>query len=120
MEQKQSATTSNSTIVPVSVTDLDIAFGGDINKLMPKYEDIPKEFHMCSSNKWNQLFNQWFFQGLPKGTDFIPKEGIDATLALKHIMAIMRSYQPKHEHMEAAVSYLMSLWFKDVVLGAKK
>jgi len=103
----------------VPVTDVDVAFGGHIDKLMPKYEDIPQEFKK-SSNKWNQLFNRWFFSGLPKETDFIPNEGIDAALALKHIMAIMRSYQPKHEHKEASVAYLLSLWFKKVDTTDKK
>jgi hypothetical protein len=48
-----------------------------------------------------------------------PKEGVDVDKALRHIQAIMRSYQPKHEHKEAAVAYLLSQWFDDVTWTPK-
>ena len=108
-------------ILPVSVSSVNMVFGGDIEKLLPKYEDVPEEFKSGSySHKWIKLFNTWFMQGLPENTDFIPKEGIDPKAALRHIAAIMRSWEPKHEHKEAGCAYLLSLWFSDVIIPEKK
>jgi hypothetical protein len=45
------------------------------------------------------------------------KEGVDGNLAFRHLSAIQRSFTPKHEHKEAAVAYLASLWFEDVDYG---
>lgn len=105
-------------IKPQVVQDADIIFGGDIEKLMVPMEEIPKEFK-SSHNKWVWIFSTWFFSGIP-GAVFEPADGIDSKLALRHISAIMRSWAPQHEHKTACCAYLMSLWFKDVVIPAKK
>jgi hypothetical protein len=94
------------------VSDLQIAFGGSVQELMPAYKEIPMEFRE-GHTKWNQVFNDWFFHGLKNAT-FRPKEGIDPEKALRHLKAIMSSFWPKHEHKEAAVAYLLSQWFHDV------
>ncbi len=108
---------------PVDVSGLDMALGGGpdmMTKLMVPMSDIPKEFkNWNSQTKWNKLQSTWFYEGLPKGTEFKPKEGIDATQALRHLKTIQGSFEPKHEHKEACVAYLMSLWFDDVVVPAK-
>lgn len=94
------------------VTDIDLAFGGSISKLMPKYTEIPDEFKH-GNTKWNKLFNTWFFSGL-NILELTPKDGVDENKALKHIKAIMVSYEPKHEHKEAGCAYLLNEWFSDV------
>lgn len=101
--------------MPVDIDDASMAFGApmEIDSLLPKYDQIPEEFK-SHSNKWVKLFNQWFFNGLPKGTQFIRKPGIDQTKALRHIRTIIASYAPKHEHKTAGVAYLLSCWFEDV------
>ena len=110
-----------SKMLPVPVTGVDMAFGGDMDKLLPDYDSIPEEFKSgCNSNKWNKLFSNWFFYGLDEDTDFIPKEGIDVDAALKHISSIMRSWQPKHEHKEAGIAFLLQLWFEDIIVPEKK
>lgn len=105
-------------IKPQVVQDADLTFGGDIEKLMVPMEEIPKEFK-SAHNKWVKIFSTWFFTGIP-GAVFAPADGIDSALALRHIKAIMHSWGPSHEHKTACVAYLMSLWFKDVVIPAKK
>lgn len=92
----------------------EVAFPATVVHLMPKYEDIPKEFK-SSSNRWNKLFNKWFFSGL-RGATFIPKEGVDKMKALRHISAVMGSFEPSHEHKEAGVAFLLNEWFEDVQL----
>ena len=91
------------------ITDLHLAFG--TVEGLPPYSDIPKEF-TASKTKWNQLFNDLFFNGL-KSLQLHPKEGIDPVKAQRHIKALMKSFEPKHEHKEAGVAYLMSKYFED-------
>jgi hypothetical protein len=103
---------------PITVADVDIAFGGNIWKLMPAMAKIPSEFHH-GSNKWNKFMSDWFYRGL-KNLNVTPKKGIDEKAALRHLAAILKSWEPKHEHKEAAVAYLASLWFEDVTYETVK
>ena len=106
-------------IKPQKITDADALFGGQVDSLMPAYQDIPKEFRN-GRTKWNDLFSDWFFEGLPAGTQFIPKAGIDKSEALRHIRTIMSSFKPDHNHKEACCAYLMSLWFDKIDTGGKQ
>lgn len=99
--------------VPSTVSGLERAFGGSMDKLLPPWDDIPDDFKK-GSNKWNKLVSRWFFSGLPKETEFEPKDGVDASAAIGHVQAILASFEPKHEHKEAGCAYLLSKWFKDI------
>lgn len=98
------------------IDDLTLAFATNVEHLMPAYADIPADFCRMS-NKWNRIFRRWFASGLSEKAEFVPKPGVDAAKALRHIGAVMRSYEPQHEHKEAAVAFLLSEWFDDVRLG---
>ena len=88
-----------------------------MQKLLPPWDSIPEEFRR-GDTKWNRIASRWFFSGLPKGTIFSPKTGVDYLGALHHLASILSSFGPKHEHKEAGVAYLLSLWFHDVeILG---
>ncbi|WP_348269717.1 hypothetical protein P8936_16340 [Edaphobacter paludis] len=90
----------------------DAAFGPrNLFAIMPKMDDIPQEFQRRST-QWNKLVSAWFFCGL-KSLELTPKEGVDKSAALRHVKAIMASFEPKHEHKEAACAYLLSQWFTD-------
>jgi hypothetical protein len=95
---------------PQEVQDVDLAFGGNMEELLPPYKEIPDEFK-DNNTEWNRIVSQWFFQGLPGDTTIKPKEGIDPEKAVRHVAAVLRSFQPKHEHKEAGCAYLLSLWF---------
>lgn len=82
-------------------------------ELLPPYENIPQQFK-SGTTKWNRIFSQWFFEGLTN-CRFVAKEGIDKIEAVRHISAIMRSFEPSHEHKEAGCAYLMSEFFDDLV-----
>lgn len=101
------------TIEPQEVSDAEVAFPASVSHLLPKREDIPEEFKRHNGTKWNQLFSDWFYRGL-KESEFIPKEGVDVDKALRHIKCCMGSWEPKQQHKEAGVAYLLSLWFEDV------
>lgn len=97
---------------PQDVDDVTLAFPADVEPLMPAYEDIPDKFKGYG-NPWVEFQKDWFFSGL-HGSEFTPRKGIDPKKATRHLKAIQGSFQPKHQHKEAAVAYLASLWFKKV------
>ena len=86
--------------------------------LLPPLDTIPEEFKRHGGTKWNKLFNDWFFCGLSK-LELKAKSGIDKDKALKHIRIAMQGWDSQHEHKEAGVAYLMSLWFADVTWERK-
>jgi hypothetical protein len=92
----------------------------DALEYMPKYKDIPEEFMgFYNNNKWNKVVTDWFFTGI-ENIRWSAKPGIDINLAIRQLRYIMSSWSPKHEHKEAAVAYLMSLWFDDVSYTLRK
>lgn len=97
---------------PQAVSGVDVAFGGDMRKLLPPMTEIPDQFK-SSRNPWVECVSRWFFSGLshPK---FTMRGDIDQRVALSHIKAIIGSFDPAHEHKEAGCAYLMSLWFEKV------
>jgi hypothetical protein len=94
----------------------DVAFGNI--KHMPKYDSIPDEFKR-HSNPYVQAVSSWFFSGAQGRTNgvvidgvvFKAKLGVDATQALAAIKAVLGSFEPKHEHKEAACAFMLSEWF---------
>ena len=95
------------------VSDMDMVMGGKIEELLPPMQDIPDEFGICKKNKWSEFISDWVFRGI-KELRLAPKDGVDPEKAIRHIRAIMSSFEPKHEHKEAGCAYLMSIWFDDL------
>ena len=102
--------------LPEKTNSLDLAFGGNMEKLLPPRKEIPEEF-WSNNTKWNKIVSNAFFRG-GKFTKVVPKDGIDANEALAHFCAILRSFEPKHEHKEAACAYLLSIWFEEIEFEA--
>jgi hypothetical protein len=97
---------------PITVTAPQMAFGpARWSDLAPSYNDIPEEFK-DHHNPWVKLIGWWFFKGLSGSITLKAKPGFDHNAALSHVAAMMKSWEPKHEHKEAAAAYLMSLWFE--------
>lgn len=96
---------------PQKITDVEIAFGGDMKKLLPGMGEIPEE-HSSLQSKWCDFISDWFYYGL-SDLSLRPRQGIDGQQAIRHIKAIIGSFEPKHEHKIAGCAYLMSLWFED-------
>jgi len=97
----------------------DNLFGpSNIMDFMPAEEEIPKEFWR-GNTKWNKLFNDWFFNGI-KDLQFDLKDDVNGEIMMKHIGAVMGSWAPQHEHKEAAVVFLFSLWCNDVKWERRK
>lgn len=100
---------------PVEVSDVEFAFPADVRHLMPPREEIPEDFKFGTvrMSPWAELMQVMFFEGAK--LDFLaPRAGFDKVKALRHIRAVLGSFQPKHEHKSETVAYLMSLWFEDL------
>jgi hypothetical protein len=99
--------------VPMSVEDVQLAFPAQVAPLMPPVEDIPEEF-ADYDNDWNRFVKDWFYQGIA-GDKFPlePKENVDILAAVRHVVTILRSFEPKHEYKLAATAYLLSIWFEN-------
>jgi hypothetical protein len=102
---------------PRELSPVEQAFPAGAMDFMPAMDEIPDEFKHMSPNSWVQFQTDWFFKGLSVGVEFYPREGVDAETAVAQLSAIQRSFAPKHEHKEAAVAYLASLWFYKIVDG---
>lgn len=97
-------------MTPQEVSDVDIAFPAHVSHLMPKYAEIPEQYKRGGS--WgNKLFSDMFFNGV-KGLELTPKKDIDPKKAIRHIKCILGSFEPKHEHKEAAIAMLLEEWFE--------
>ena len=105
-------------VTPQEIDDVTLVFPASVKPLMPDKSDIPDEITNGRS-KWCQVTSDWFFSGL-HNVKWTPKEGIDQVKALRHIKAILGSFEPQHEDKEAAVAYLLSEWFEDVQYGKGK
>lgn len=97
---------------PQAVSDVLIAFPGSVSHLMPAYEDIPEDFrrNRGDARQWVAFQQTWFFKGLNKGM-FEAKPGVEFDAAWRHLKCVQGSFEPQHEHKEAAVAWLMSRWF---------
>lgn len=93
--------------LPEEVTRVEMAFPASVRRLMPDPETIPEIPH-----RWVEFQRAWFFGGL-EDLKLKPAPGIDLDAALRHLHCIQGSYEPKHEHKEAAVAYLASIWFTE-------
>jgi hypothetical protein len=100
---------------PTEVSDAQMAFPAQVMDLMPSREECKMALKALpdQGKRWVDLQQRWFYSGLPKMTEFHVAEGVDSELAIRHLQVIQASYEPKHEHKEAAVAYLASLWFTD-------
>lgn len=96
---------------PVEVDPVSFAFPARIiGVLIPEWDDLPATFQDGTSG-WEELGSYAATRSVEFGHSVL-KEGIDCLLANRQINAIARSFEPKHEHKEAALSYLISLWLK--------
>lgn len=107
---------SPTTTLPVpDISGVDAAFPASALDWMPKREDIPEEFRfMRRDNEWTRIASAWFYKGLPAGTQFVPKDGVNTKDALRVIAATLGSYAPKHEHKMEAVAFMLASWFSKV------
>ena len=98
---------------PQQVSDVELAFGGGIERLLPTEKEIPAEF-WSSESKWNKAATALFFGTISDTSEIIERPGIDVHFAARHIRTIFKSFQPKHEHKIAGCAYLLSRFYLDI------
>ncbi|MBU8820874.1 hypothetical protein KL864_33965 [Mycolicibacterium goodii] len=94
------------------IDDVLLAFPAVLGDLLPPLEDIPAQYP--DREHWLEFQHKWFAGSLPAEIEAEPADGIDVQAAARHLAAIQRSFEPKHEHKMAAVAWLASRWFKRV------
>lgn len=94
---------------PQVVDRVEAAFGGDMQKLLPPYNDLPQEFRR-EEHPACKVVTTWFYGGLQALPPI--KDGIDRKHAMNHLRAVIGSWAPKHEHKIAGAGYLISRWFE--------
>ncbi len=104
---------------PHEVTDAQVVFPADLGDLLPPWESIPENFRKHygddESRPWREFQSKWFFSGFDRSA-ITPRSDVDMDKALRHLKVIQGSFEPKHEHKEAAVAWLASRWFEAVTL----
>ncbi|TXH50897.1 MAG: hypothetical protein E6Q97_19525 [Desulfurellales bacterium] len=76
-------------------------------------EEPPMDWAYSEEGRvWVNLANHVFFRG-GDGIELIPREGVDPQKAWDHLMALLRSWEPKHEHKTAWFAKLASEWFSE-------
>jgi len=97
-----------------------------IGTLLPKFEDIPETFKRYMTCPWHDFAARWFASAsgmgrpLPGDVSFYGKPGINPEKAYRHIDACLRSYEPRHEHKMAGVSWLIDIFFEKVTIPSEK
>lgn len=94
--------------VPKGLNALDVAFG--VKPPLPTWDEIPDEFKR-SSNKYARVASSLFFNG-GRLADFglEVKDGLDDGDVMRAIRTCLGSFEPKHEHKEAGVAFMLSQW----------
>ena len=99
---------------PHEVDDVTIAFPANLGDLLPPYDEIPEEFRDMNARGPYQKFQaKWFYEGIKDSEIPEARPDIDRKNALRHLMAIQGSFDPRHEHKVAAVSWLASKWLEE-------
>ena len=97
---------------PVPVRNQDVDFGAEpfvLARILPK-EEVPHEFWNYH-NPYHEIVEEWFFDGL-QDSRLKERVGVDRHLALRHIAAILRSFDTEHGTKIATCAYLLSQWFE--------
>lgn len=97
--------------LPQELDALQVAFPTNAMELLPPWDAIPDDFKQWPGAGWTRLVSDWFGLGLRR-LEITPRDGIDRTAAMRHVRAIMGSWDPQHEHKIAGCAYLLSLWFE--------
>lgn len=95
--------------VPIEVDPIALAFSAEVKHLMPPTSDLN-----AAKREWEGIAESWFMVGLGDEVEFHSKDGIDAEHAANHCLAILRSFEPKHQEKIAAVAVLLEAWFDSI------
>lgn len=100
---------------PVAVSRVQQAFPADLGDLLPPLDLIPEVFQKGRAGHVSTYARAMAIGRIDESLALIKRDDVDSEVAWKHLCTIAGSFEPRHEHKEAALAWLISLWFRDVV-----
>lgn len=100
---------------PIPATKVVMAFGAMGPEWVKYSFGEPPPMEWCRTEEgrhWEKMVSKVFFYGGDK-LELIPREGVDPQAAWDHLMCLLRSWEPKHEHKTATVAKLAHEWFSE-------
>lgn len=94
---------------PQPIDDVTLAFPAAVSELLPPADQIPDDYP--GREFWLRFAERWWAGTLPEGTEMHAQAGVDAQAAGRHLTAILRSFEPKHEHKISGAAWLACRWF---------
>jgi hypothetical protein len=106
-------------MIPVPETTMvDVAFGARALAFMPTMSEIPDDFKVGKTDFYRFFYDLFYEGDKITNLEMIPREGVDPAKAFQALRVIAGSFEPKHEHKEAAFAYLAHEWF-DIIAWDK-
>lgn len=109
-------------IKPQEVSEVEIVFPASVSSLMPP-ESYDRDLVISAMNgylPWSGFVGAlWAGRVKQETIEMIPRDGIDGETAWRHIVCIMGSYEPKHEHKITALNVLLESWFHEAIWEEK-
>ena len=99
-----------SPVVPVEVSDVEIAFPANVKHLMPtaaEVEKVPKDL----GRKCERFAADWFHLGLDEKSSFDLQGDFDPKTVLRHIQCCLGTFESKHEDKMVGVATLVANFF---------
>ena len=101
---------------PHEVTDDQINYPDQLGDLLPPHSQEIKDWALTKdANQYLDFITTWEEQGLGSGSQMFLKPGINGTNVLRHLKAVMGSFQPTPEHKIDSASWLLAQWCDKVV-----
>ncbi len=104
---------------PHIFSDIDMAFPAHVVEHMPKMDEMPEAFrkgeHPACSVANGIFFGRW----AGKKPGMVARDGVNPSDAWRHLHCIMSSFEPAHEHKEAAWGFLLNEWFYAFLIDDK-
>ena len=100
---------------PVAIPRVQQVFPANLGDLLPPLDLIPEAYRSGRAGHVSTYARSMALGRIDESLALIKRPGVDPELAWTHLCTIASSFEPKHEHKEAALAWLLSMWYLDVV-----
>jgi len=100
---------------PVAVSRIQQVFPANLGDLLPPLDLIPEVFQKRRAGHVSAYASAMALGRIDESLALIKRDDVDPEVAWTHLSTIAGSFEPRHEHKEAALAWLLSLWFREVV-----
>lgn len=92
------------------VTDAEIAFPCQYQRLLPKWEDLTDEEKHLRGPFCEALSKLFFSGGKLADHGITPKPGVELTKVMRYVRATLGDWGPKHEHKIGGIAHMLAKW----------